>query len=529
MDMTGCNKITRTFTERYKRYPEHYMKNYKFIPAVLLSLILLISAGGDGENAEDFLVKNVVTRKLANGITVILLDRGYAPTLAFDMSFAVGSSDESYNTIGAAHLLEHMLFKGTDKIGTTDFDKEKILLDKIEAVGETIDHLKRTNPENMMLPGLESRLKALQHEAAQYVVSSPYDRIYSEKGGIGFNASTSRDKTGYYIELPSSELELWAKLESERLRHPVLREYYLERNNVMQERLMHYDSSGTGLLSERFLALAFEAHPYRHPIIGWQSNIANLSLRDVRSFYYRNYIPSRMVITVVGKQNVDDTFAVIRKYFETIKARPEPRKTSISEPEKRGEKRFVLNYESNPYLMIGWHKPTFPSRDDYVCDVIAEVLAGGMSSPLYRSIVIEKQFASSIDAWNGYPAARYDNLFLITVAPKAGVDTAALENEIYAKMEKAVKEVSREDLDRVINKMESDLVFGLATNKGLAHMLSYYQTVFGQWQYAATYLRAIKSVTPEEMGSVFEKYFTPENRTVGVLIDSRTREAGHDK
>ena len=481
----------------------------------------ILWGSGSVETAESYLKREVITKKLNNGITLIMLDRGFAPTMALNISFRVGSSNESYRTIGAAHMLEHMLFKGTDKIGTRDFEREKVILRKIEAIGETIDELKRVNPDNDRIPELKSRLKELQKQHQQYVVSSPYDRIYTMNGGVGFNASTSRDKTGYYIELPSSKLELWARLESERLRRPVLREFYLERNNVMQERLMRYDSSGTGLLSERFIASAFEAHPYRHPIIGWKSSIANLSIRDIRAFYYANYIPSRMTITVVGKQDVEETYRIVSTYFGNIEPRPEPRKQAIAEPVKRGEKRFTVSFESEPYLMMGWHKPTFPSRDDYVLDVIAQYLAGGKSSPLYKALVLEKKLASSISAWNGYPGARYNNLFVISGAPAGSYTTGELEKEIYSVMDRALSDISDEDIKRVIVSMESDLVFSLDANKGLAHMLSYYQTVFNKWEYLITYVESIRSISVREVKDAAKKYFTSTNRIVGILKDSR--------
>lgn len=500
------------------------MKKYIF------SFLLLVLAvhpdlfgKGDAETAEDFLRNNVVERKLGNGITLLMLNRGFAPTLAMEISFRVGSSDESYRTIGAAHMLEHMLFKGTDRLGTKDFEKEKVLLKKIEALGETLDRLKQKNPSNVLIPELEEGLKKLQKEHSQYVVSSPYDKIYTANGGVGFNASTSRDKTGYYIELPSSKLELWAQLESERLRNPVLREYYLERNNVLQERLMRTDSVGTGLLNEQFIAAAFEAHPYRHPIIGWKSSIENLSIKDIRRFYNTYYIPSRMVITIVGKQDVEATYSIISKYFEGLASKPEPPYPAIQEPLQRGEKRFSLMFESNPYIMIGWHKPTFPDNDDYVCDVIAEILAGGRSSALYRRLVIEKKMVSSISAWNGYPAARYDNLFVIAAAPANGYSLEDVEKEIYSVIDETLKKVTQEDLDKVVVGIESELVFSLDTNKGLGHMISYYQTIFEKWQYIITYLKSVKGVSIQDVHNAAEAYFVPENRIVGFLKDSRKK------
>ncbi len=496
----------------------------KIIP-VIITLFTFISGNlmAGVSDAPDYLEKNVVKRKLKNGITVIMLNRGYAPTLAFEVSFRVGSVDETYKTIGAAHLLEHMLFKGTDKIGTRNFKKEKKLLGRIEAVGETIDRLKLNNPGNRMIPELEKELKELQEKQGKLVVNAPYDRIYTENGGVGFNASTSRDKTGYYVQLPSSKLELWAKLESERLRNPVMREFYLERNNVIEERLMRYSTSGDGALFEKFLATAFTAHPYRHPIIGWGSNIPHLSLRDVKNFYNKYYIPSRMTITIVGKQDTDKTLAIIDKYFSGIKSRPDPAGVAIREPGESGEKRFIYRFESNPYLVIGWHKPSFPSRYDYIFDVVSEVLSGGKSSRLYRALVLERKIVTSIKTWNGSPGARFNNLFIVYAIPRSPHTPEEVEKAVYEEMAKLTESINKKDIEKVIVAMESEMVFGLETNKGIARVLSYYQTIFGDWEYLLNYTDVLRSIKLDEIKEAMAKYFTKKNRTVGILHDSRKK------
>jgi predicted Zn-dependent peptidase len=487
---------------------------FAFIPDILMSGVT---------NASDYLEKNVVKRKLKNGITVVMLNRGFAPTLAFEVTFRVGSVDETYKTIGAAHLLEHMLFKGTDKIGTRNFKKEKKLLAKIEAVGETIDKLKLNNPGNQMIPELEKKLRGLQEEHGKLVVNAPYDRIYTENGGVGFNASTSRDKTGYYVQLPSSKLELWAKLESERLRNPVMREFYLERNNVIEERLMRYSTSGDGALFEKFIATAFTAHPYRHPTIGWGSNIPHLSLRDIKNFYNKHYIPSRMTITIVGKQDTDKTFKIIEKAFSSIKSRPEPTGVAIREPVVSGEKRFIYRFESNPYLVIGWHKPSFPSRYDYIFDIVSEVLSGGKSSRLYRSLVLERKIVTSIKTWNGSPGARFNNLFVVYAVPRSPHSPEEVEKAIYEEMAKLSESINRKDLEKVLVAMESEMVFGLETNKGIARILSYYQTIFRDWKYLLNYNDVLGSVKIDEIKEAMAKYFTKKNRIVGILRDSRKK------
>lgn len=492
---------------------------------LFIGIPLSLTAGDStaGTAAEEYLKQKVVQKRLSNGITLLMVDRGYSPVLSFEISFKVGSVDETYRTMGAAHMLEHMLFKGTDVLGTKDYKKEKPILDKIEAVGETLDTLYLRNPKNSMIPELQKELKRLQDEHSELVIPSPYDKLYSERGGVGFNASTSKDKTGYYISLPASELELWAKTEAERLRQPVMREYYLERANVLQERFMRYDSSGNGLLFEAFIAQAFSAHPYRHPIIGWGSNIPYLSVKDIRSFYYTYYIPSRMTITIVGKQNTDETYRLVEKYFSFIPSAPEPPEINIAEPAQLGEKRFEINHESNPFLIIGWHKQTYPSKEDYIFDIFSEIITGGRSSKLYKSLVLERKVASSVSAWSGGPGSRYNNLFVIFASPAVGISAADLEKAIYEEMDKAVSSLSESDLDTVKNCMESSALFSLRDNRGLTSVLSYYQTVFGNWRYFADYQKAVSQITVGDIQAAVKKICVSENRIVGILSDSREK------
>lgn len=481
-----------------------------------------LSASAEGD-AGRYLKEKVVTGKLGNGARVIMMDRGYTPTLALIISFRVGSVEESYATAGAAHLLEHMLFKGTDKIGTLDYPAEKKVLDRIEALGETLDRLRITSPANTRIPALEKELKDLQKEHAKYITDERYDKIYSVNGGVGFNAGTSADATSYYIELPASKFELWAALESERLRNPVFREYYTERDTVFEERLMRTDSNGVSSLYELFLNTALTAHPYRHPVIGWKSGIRSLSLKDVRNFYYTHYIPERMTITVVGKQDTKETMKTLEKFFGGLEKRPVPAPVAVREPQQRGERRFTLRFDSNPHLVIGWHRPSFPDRADYVCDVIENLLSDGKTSRLYSSLVLEKKIASSISAWNGFPGARYDSLFVISGTPRPPHTALDLEKAVYQELDRLRKDLAREELQKVINRIESSLVFNLASNMGVARYLSYYQTVMGDWRYIANYVDEVKKVSEADIRGALDAYFTEDNRTVGILVDAREK------
>jgi len=497
------------------------MKRFHIYFALLFLFISVDNFSSEIDTTQ-YLKNKVVEKRLKNGIVLLMMDRGFSPTLAFHISFRVGSVDESYKTIGAAHILEHMLFKGTDKLGTKDYGKEKPIINRIEAVGETLDRLRLEDPSSGEIKKLENELQKLQAQEAELTISSPYDMLYTSNGGVMFNASTSKDMTGYYIQLPSDRIELWSQIESARLKNPVFREYYSERDNVNEERLMRYQSSGDGLLQEAFFAAAYASHPYRHPTIGWESNIKYMSINDIKKFYNDYYIPSRMTITIVGRQNTDETYKTIKKYFEDIKPRPEPGEPKVIEPEQTGEKRINVYFKSRPSIIIGWKKPAAPSKYDYAFDIIQSALGSGKSSRLYKSLVLEKKMASTVYAWNGAPGSRYDNMFIVYAAPVDGVSAEAIEAEIYSEMKKFRKEVDSSEMDRVKNISESTSIFMLDNNDGIAGQLSYYQTVFKDWRYLADYLENLNKVSLEDIRITYDKYIIDNYKTVAVLRDNRS-------
>lgn len=464
------------------------------------------------------LLKDITVEQhsLPNGITCLLINRGYTPTLALIISFKVGSVDEQYYTIGAAHLLEHMMFKGTKTIGTTNFEEEQKLLKQIVALGETIDQITLANPDNVQLSKLKERLQALQQKANTYVVNSAYDAVYTQAGGINFNASTSRDMTQYYIELPQESLELWAKLESERIQEPVFRQFYTERNTVYEERLMRYDSDPQNKLFEDFLAAAFLAHPYRHPTIGYRSNIKFLTLSAVKKFYFTHYTPANMTITVVGMQDTAKTLKILQQYFGTIPQAPSQDFVAINEDTK-SNRRIITYADATPYLLVGWHKPTMPHFDDYVFDLIAEICAGGKSSRLYKSLVLDKQIVSKVGAYNGYPGSRYDNLFILEAVPKDSTQCEAVEQILYQQLYALSNTCTQEEINAAIRRLESALIFDIDTNLGIARLVSYYQTITGNWRYILSYSDTLRKVTCADIKRVIDTYCKKEWATVAML------------
>jgi predicted Zn-dependent peptidase len=475
----------------------------------LVSLPVVASAG---------LAERVQEHRFANGLTLLVVERHDAPTLAAYITLRVGSVDESSENRGVAHLLEHMLFKGTQTLGTKDYRREKPLLDAIEAAGAEYDQLRRAPQLNARRSTeLEAELKRLQEERRQYDVPQEVAELYAKNGGVGYNAFTSKDLTSYVIELPANKLELWAAIEADRMSHAVFRDFYTERQVVMEERRRSYDSNPDGLLYENLLATSFTLHPYRHPIIGWMSDIDHLSLEKTRAFHDRYYVPANTVIALVGDVDFATARELVERYFGSISAGLPAQPVVAVEPEQRGEKRAVISFDAEPRVMIAFHKPTLPSRDDYIFDLLNGLLGEGRTSRLYQSLVVKEQLASSLSTF-GAPGSRYANLFVISATPRAPHTSQEVEGAVYRELKRlAEEEVSAAELERVRNRLRVDFLRNLQQNSELAHMLTYYQSVAGDWRYLVRYDEELASITPAEIKEAVRRYFAPENRTVITL------------
>ena len=466
------------------------------------------------------LADRVVEHTFPNGLKLLMIKRDTSPTIAPYILFKAGSVDESDDTRGIAHMLEHMLFKGTKTIGTKDYEKEKVVLAEIDRMGDALDmeRAKGTRADADKITELEEALKAQQELAKEWIVTGEYTEIYTQHGSAGFNAGTSVDYTIYTVELPSNKLELWAMLESDRLKNAVLREFYVEREAVKEERRMRVDTRPGGKLYEQFIAAAFTAHPYGMPIIGWPSDIAMLNRRKAEEFFKVHYAPNNSVMVIVGNIDIDDTISLIEKYFGDMQSQPLPNEVTTEELPQEGERRIEVEYDAEPQLMIGYHKPTLPHFDDYVLDMISAILSDGRTSRFYKNIV-EEGIAVSADSLNGYPGARYDNLFVIDGAPRSPHTTADLEETIYAELEKLkIEPVAEKEFKRILKQVDASFIRNLSSNAGMAQQLAFYEGIAGDWRYVLDWRENMYKITPEDIMRVAKIYFTKSNRTVGTLV-----------
>ncbi|SEA14284.1 Predicted Zn-dependent peptidase [Desulfuromusa kysingii] len=464
------------------------------------------------------LADKVQEYKLDNGATVLLVERHASPTVAAYISFRVGGVNETSQERGVAHLLEHMLFKGTKTLGTKNYAVEKKLLQQIKTIGKEIDALKfRADTDPQRLQQLQESLAQVQAEHRKLVVKNEFSRIYGENGGVGYNAYTSKDATTYLINLPANKLELWAAIESDRLQNAVFREFYTERDVVHEERRRSYESSPDGMMYETLLATAYKVHPYRNPIIGWNSDIDSLDPDQIREFFDKYYTPVNMVITLVGDFESEATLEMVKRYFGKLKPGVPVPPVVDREPEQNGERRVTINFDAEPQLMIAYHKPTMPHRDDYAFDLLMQVLSEGRTSRFYQSLVVDKQLVTDVNVF-GAPGSRYDNLMVVSLTPRNGRSSAEVEAAVYAELERFRSELlSPGELEVARNQILTSILRSLKGNSGLARMLSSYQTL-GDWHYLVEYEDQLNSITPEDIMAVAKRYLQADNRTVVTLM-----------
>jgi predicted Zn-dependent peptidase len=464
--------------------------------------------------------KRITVKKLENGLTVVICERPEAPVFSFFTHVDAGSVQDPLGETGLAHMFEHMAFKGTDKIGTTDYAAEKIALEKVEQAyaAYIAERDKPVARDQKNLKDLEKAWSDATAEANKYVKPNEFPQIVEINGGEDLNANTDDDETNYYYSFPENRLELWAYLESERFLHPVMREFYKERNVVIEERRMRTDSNPIGRLLEQFTTAAFQAHPYHRPTIGWMSDLNSFSATDAKNFFDKYYIPSNMVVTVVGDVKASETMPILEKYFGRLPTRPRPDERTTTEPPQNSERRVVLQEMSQPLYLEGYHRPDYHSPDDAVYDAIADLMSEGRTSRLYRTLVRDKKIASFSAGFTGLPGNKYPHLFAFYAFPLPGHKPDEMADAIHAEIEKLKKEdISDEELKMIKTRAKANLIRGLGSNEGLASSLALYQARYDDWRELFRSVDRIDKVTKADIRRVANQTFVPTNRTVGII------------
>ncbi len=491
----------------------------RFAPRLLALLVLCSALPLVAQDVVSF-EKRLTVKKLPNGLTVLLLQRKEAPVFSFYTIVDAGAVQDPKNETGIAHMMEHMAFKGTDTIGTSNWPAEKLALQKVEQAyaAYNFQRHQRVGRDPKKLAALEQAWKQAMADAQKYVVVGQFDEIVEANGGEGVNAFTAMDETAYHYSMPANRLQLWAYLESSRFAHPVMREFYKERDVVMEERRMRTDSQPIGRLVEQFLAEAFEAHPYHRPGVGWPADLQSFSATDAYRFFDRYYVPSNMVVAVVGDVDPATALPVIEKYFAALPAKPKPLEEVTTEPPQRAERRVVLHEQAQPFYLEGYHRPSFRDPDDAVYDAISDVMSNGRTSRLYRALVRDKKIAAFAAGFSGLPGTKYPHLFAFYAVPTPGHTPEELRDAIHAEIDRIkTQPITDDELKMIKTRAKASLIRGLADNAGLAFQLSLAQTRYGDWRELFRQVDRIDKVTPQDIMRVAQKIFTAENRTVGII------------
>lgn len=457
---------------------------------------------------------------LDNGMTWLIVERHEAPVFTGFVRVRVGGADERPGITGLAHLFEHMAFKGTPRLGAKDWAAEQQLLPQIEEVGDELaraDRSGRVSPEARKV--LADRLAALEKQHAALFDENALARLYQVNGGVGLNATTDKDVTSYFVSLPSNRVELWLTIEAQRFAAPVLRDFYTERSVVQEERLRSIETNPSGLVWEELMHTAFVTSPYRWPTVGYAGDLKTMELSEARAFFDRHYVASNAVGCIVGDVDAKTLKPLLERTFGSLPKRPRPASPQFTEPAFRAQRRSQLTFDAAPRIMLAFHKPAPPSREDAVFDVLRTVLTEGNGSRLQQRLVFKDKLAQGVGAYNAPPGVRFDNLLTISVVPLAGVKLETVEAAVWDELQRLTTElVSPAELEKVQRRISTDLLRSLDSNSGAAGALSRAQVLYDDWRYPFELPKVIESITAEELRQVAKKTFVKENSVVVTQV-----------
>jgi predicted Zn-dependent peptidase len=492
-----------------------------FTASVLLAFSFSAS-GLYGQNL-DKMKTQIHEKTLKNGMKFIVMEQHEAPVASFHVYADVGSAQESYGITGISHVLEHMAFKGTTTVGTKDFAAEAKILNELDLVfGELSREEAKIGPDQKKINELKARFEQLQAKAKEYVVNNEYFDLVMQQGDTGVNAYTSNDATQYINSLPANKLEFWMAITSDRFLNPVFREFYKEREVIMEERRLGLESQPIGKLLEDFMATAFKAHPYHHEVVGHMSDIQGITRQDVKDYFAKFYSPSNLTAAVVGDVDAKEVFRLAELYFGRIPSGPRPEPLRTREPEQWGERKATVTAQSQPVLLVGYHKPDVRHADNGAFDALANILGQGRSSRIWESLVKKEKAAAQVACFNNFPGEKYPNLIAFFAMPSKD-KTAAQSLELMEKEIEKIKQepVSAQELTKYKQMTKKALIGQMKSNARLAALLTQYDVVQGDWRLVFDELTKIDKITAADVQRVANTYLVASNRTVGEIVPEK--------
>lgn len=468
---------------------------------------------------------------LDNGLTLLLVERHEQPSVACGMFYDVGGVNDPRGKSGIAHLFEHMLFKGSRVIGTSDYQAERryiaqqdVLRAKMIAEMNHMRQMKRRGKIDDVLDpkqwtpdytAMKKQYDELVESERTYIKNNELFNLYTTNGGARLNAGTMEDLTMYFVQLPSNKLELFFWLESDRMANGVMREFYVERDNVREERRLRVESTPTGKFAEAFEAMFWQSHPYGIPVIGWPSEVESITRQDVRDFYKIYYTPNNVRVVLVGDFDSNEVIASAKRYFGSIpRGAEKPPVVITEEPTPIAEKRFYAEADTNPRVQIRYHTVAIGHTDEAALDVLSGLLSG-KSGRLYKRL-ITKEDAAIGQPRAGHQSRKYAGYFELFVTVKEGRPSEDVERFVLDEIDKLREgEITDHELQRVKNQVLASSVRRLKSNIGLMFQLGVYDTWY-DWSYINESPELMLKVTADDVRRVVAKYFDPKTRTVAI-------------
>jgi predicted Zn-dependent peptidase len=485
--------------------------------AAFLGTVFILAAWGSA-HAQDLksFEQRTTVKVLPNGLTLIICERHEAPVFSYTTFIDAGDVNDPSGESGLAHMFEHLAFKGTTQIGTKDYAQEKVALEKVEAANDAYEaeYLKPIGRSAEKLKALHQAFLDAQAEAEKYVIPNQFTEVAEANGADGLNAETGLDDTQYFWSMPENRLELWAWMESSRLADAVPREFYKERDVVMEERRMRVDSDPIGRLVEQFVATAYVAHNYGRSEIGWPSEVSQINATEAMEFHKKYYVGGDVVVAIVGDVDAKTAMPLLEKYFSRVPGGPKPEEMTTVEPRQFAEKSVIIREQTQPFYIEGYHRPSYRDPDDAVYDAISDIMSNGRVSRLYRSLVEQQQIAAAAEGFSPFPGEKYPSLFAFYAVPLPGHTPAEMRDAIRKEIDKLkTTDVSDAELAMYKTRTRADLLRGLADNQGLASSLAEYQTRYGDWRQLFLQLDDVDKVTKADIRRVANKVFVDSNRT----------------
>ncbi len=454
---------------------------------------------------------------LDNGLKVILYPNHRAPIVSCRIFYVTGSVHEAPGHTGIAHLLEHMLFKGTKKVGTVDSVADAVLESKIENVMMNLEAVTALLPlDSGKTLNLRHQYDSLLSEQRKLIHKYELWEAYEKNGGTGLNAFTSDLMTAYIVSLPKNKVDLFLWLESDRMQNAILREFYPERDVVQEERRMRVEDSPTGRYWESLMGVFYEAHPFRFPTIGYPSDIKALSQAAAAAHYKSFYKPNNCILVLAGDINAPEALEKIKQYFAPIKRGADFPPVLTQEPPQIGQKRMIVEKNAaEPRLDMLFHTPGFPDADLYTFDILEGVLSG-KSGRLYKKLVKDLKIATSADGGNGVD--KYTSNFSISAQLGPNPKADKVESAIWEVLnELAEKPISERELQRAKNQVLARSQRSLEDLDELATELAYWE-MRGGWNNINTFPANVQKVTADDVQRIAKEYFLKKKSTVGILI-----------